>query len=290
VYILPQSESSFEDFQWLRGEIVEQGGEATVVEAQFLDGLTDANAEDLFRSARDAEYSLLADELRALIKRAKGKLSEPIRAELQTEAVRIERQLEEITGIDFFGASGRETVAGLIGALRNRLSPPAPSTTQGVPVEQARDSFVGRTWVTRVGIHVDRIGSAWLIRKCIDPEATFKFVVAKGYVPEPRELRFDMFDAEYSHEGDACTFEVLCQRFGIQVPGIRAVAEIIHDIDLKDRKYGHPETEGVAAQIAGLALLHREDTERLRFGGELFDQLLAYFAKKPNGGTRNEPS
>jgi hypothetical protein len=138
----------------------------------------------------------------------------------------------------------------------------------------------GRTWITRAGVHVDRIASAWLIRRFIDAQASFKFVPPKGYVPEPRELRFDMYEAEYSHEGDRCTFEVLCAKFELDEPGLGALAELVHDIDLKDGKFGRRETAGLAAQIAGLALLHRDDDTRLARGGEIFDQLLAYFARR----------
>jgi hypothetical protein len=278
VYILPQSESSFEDFQWLRREIVEEGGEATVVEAEFVEGLSVEDAEDLFRSARDAEYSEVAEELRGLNKKAKRQLSQAIQSELGTAALRIERQLQEITAVDFFGASGREIAAGLLGALRARIAP--SEVASPAPIEEPREAFIDRTWVTRTGIDVDRIGSAWLIRKTIDPKAEFKFVAAKGYAPEPGELRFDMFDAEFSHVGELCTFEVLCQRFKIREPGMRAIAEVIHDIDLKDQKYGHPETEGVAALIAGIALSNREDLERLKHGSILFEALLSYFSKK----------
>jgi hypothetical protein len=119
-----------------------------------------------------------------------------------------------------------------------------------------------------------------LIRRFIDREASFKFVPAKGYVPKPGELRFDMFDAEFSHEGDLCTFEVLRERMDLKEPGLRAIAEVVHDIDLKDGKFARPETDGVAAQIAGLALLHRDDEARLAHGAELFEQLLAYYSRK----------
>ena len=143
-----------------------------------------------------------------------------------------------------------------------------------------RDQYQGRTWVTRTGVHVDRIASAWLVRRLIDPAASFKFVPAKGYAPAPGEVRFDMFEAEFSHEGDLCTFEVLCARFELKEPGLAAVAELVHDIDVKDGKFGRAEAPGLAAQIAGLALLHREDEARLQRGAELFDELLAYFARK----------
>jgi hypothetical protein len=280
VYILPHSDSSFEDFQWLRREIVESGGEATVVEAQFVEGLSDSDVESLFRNARDADYAAIAEEARALGRQVRGKFSKAKRLELESEIVRIERRASEVAAIDFFGVSGAVTVAGLIDALRQRVAP--EEVQSDVPAVKPRESYVGRTWVTRLGIHVDRIASAWLIRKYVDPQAQFKFVQAKGYVPEPSELRFDMFDAEYSHEGEHCTFEVLCERFSVREPGLRAVAEVIHDIDLKDSKFRRPETDGVVALIVGIALLHGEDVERLKFGGALFDELLAYFARKRN--------
>jgi hypothetical protein len=127
---------------------------------------------------------------------------------------------------------------------------------------------------------VDRIASAWLIRRFIDSESSFKFVPAKGYVPDAGELRFDMFAAEYTHEGDQCTFEVLCRRFALDVPGLSAIAELIHDLDLKDQKFGRPEAAGLAAQLTGLTLVHPDDASRIEHGSALFDQLLQYFAMK----------
>ncbi len=110
------------------------------------------------------------------------------------------------------------------------------------PQEDGKRPLQGSVWVTRQGVHVDRIASAWLIRRFIDPEARFKFVPAKGYVPEPGELRFDMFEAEFTHEGDRCTFEVLLARAGLADPALAAIGEIVHDIDLKDAKFGREET------------------------------------------------
>jgi hypothetical protein len=140
----------------------------------------------------------------------------------------------------------------------------------------------GRVWVTRKGIHVDRIASAWLIRRFIDPDARFKFVPARGYRPATHELRFDMFEADFTHEGDRCTFEVLVQRFGLKDLALGPIAEIVHDIDLKDDKFARADTEGVARVIAGLALAHREDDERLEHGSSLFEHLYHYFRRKQN--------
>ena len=156
---------------------------------------------------------------------------------------------------------------------RGRSTPPT------TPIETAR----GRTWITRAGIKVDRMASAWVIRKFIDPEARFKFVPAKDYRPEPRELRFDMFDAEFTHEGDLCTFEVLIQRFGLDDPGLRHLAEIVHDIDLKDAKFGRDEAAGIGQLVIGIAATSEDDEARLSRGAALFDDLFA----AQGGGARH---
>lgn len=281
VYVLPRSDSAQEDFQWVLREVVAAGGEATLLEAHLVDGLADPEVEALFRNARDADYAAIAGEARDLEKRLEGAaVDDEHRRQVDAELRRLERRREEIAAIDFFGASGRETAHGLLAALRARLTP--PTVPPPAPEPDKQDAYHGRTWVTRVGIHIDRIASAWLIHRFIDPRARLKFVPAKGYVPEPEELRFDMFEAEFSHEGDLCTFEVLCARFQLEQAGLRALAELVHDIDLKDGKFGRPEVAGLAAQIAGLGLLHRDDETRLARGSELFDELCTYFAKKRN--------
>jgi len=281
VYVLPRSDAAVEDFQWVRREIVEGGGEATLVEAALVDGLSDGEVEARFRAASDDEYEVLAKEARALgaprARKRKRALSDEERTELRAAVTRLERRCAEIALTDFFGASQRLTVAALVRELRTHVEP----TGAELEAADGRTGRVrGRTWVTRTGIHVDRIASAWLIRRSIDPEATFKYVPPKGYLPLEGELRFDMFDAEYSHEGDRCTFETLLRRFELDEPGLAAVAEIIHDIDLKESKFGRPETAGVAACVAGLCRAHRDDDERLRLGSELFESLLAHYATK----------
>jgi hypothetical protein len=134
-----------------------------------------------------------------------------------------------------------------------------------------------RVWVTRRNIRVDRIASAWLIRRWIDPQARFKFVVGKDYVPEPGELRFDMFDAEFTHDGDQCTFEVLLRLLPDGDPALQCVAEVVHDIDLKDHKFGRPETEGIAGLLTGLAAGLDADEDRLEQGASLFENLYTYY-------------
>jgi len=139
----------------------------------------------------------------------------------------------------------------------------------------------GATWVTRSGVFIDRIASAWLIRRFIDPAARFKFVPATGYVPQEGELRFDMYEGEYTHEGDRCTFEVLMELF---VPGdaaLRAIGEVVHDIDLKDDRFGRAETAGIAGVIRGVAEGHADDGSRLEAGTAVFDGLYAALRHRP---------
>jgi hypothetical protein len=281
VYAMPRSDAALEDLHWVIREIVEGGGEATLCEALFIEGLSDDQVLERFRDVRDADYAEIAAEVRRLSKRLPAKLAadDKRRAKLQADIERFERRLEEIAGIDFFHAPGRETAVGLIAALCSRLADaPEVKTTDGSL--ESRTSLQGRVWVTRTGIHVDRIASAWLVRRFIDPEAKFKFVPAKGYHPQAGEVRFDMFEAEFTHEGDRCTFEVLVNRLSIREPGVTALAEVVHDIDLKESKFDRPETAGIAATLIGLCTVHREDEARLEAGFGLFDHLKAHFSRR----------
>ena len=140
--------------------------------------------------------------------------------------------------------------------------------------------FNGRTWVTRQGVFIDRIASAWLIRRFIDRSAKFKFVPAKGYQHEQGELRFDMYRGEYTHEGDRCTFEVLLEKFSLDDSALHVIGEIVHDIDLKDDKFSRPETHGVQSVVAGIAAAHSDDNDRLTHGSAIFDALYSQLSRK----------
>ncbi len=252
VYVLPKNEQAQEDFQWVLREVIESGGDASLCEARFVDGLTDNEVEELFRSAREPEYREISREA----ERLRNSLSKKSKApgantkQLTLELEKLHKRLAEITAIDFFGAPGREGVERQIFALDARLRQPS-AAEKAMQMKLQAEEFHDRTWVTRKGIHVDRMGSAWLIRHFIDPGARFKFVPAKGYQPEPAELRFDMYEAEFTHEGDRCTFEVLLERFTLKDPALKSIAEIIHDIDLKDSKFAREETIGIDRLIAG---------------------------------------
>ncbi len=282
VYVLPRTEQAQEDFQWVLREIVSSGGEASICEARFVEGLSDEQVEALFHAAREADYRQVAEEARRLTREVPAEVDDERRARRVTELARLRQRLDEVASIDFLNAPGREIAEGLLSGLEARLLAPAahPAPASAKP---ARGGARGRIWVTRQGVHVDRMASAWLIRRFIDPDATFRFVSGKVYAPGPDEIRFDMFEAEFTHEGDRCTFEVLLDRFDLDEEPLRLIAAIIHDIDLKDAKFGRPESPGIEHLIAGITMTHREDDARLLRGAALFDDLYEYFRSTSRG-------
>jgi hypothetical protein len=280
VYVLPKNDQTQEDFQWVLREVVESGGDASLCEARFVDGLSDDEVMQLFRSARDNDYQEISRELEriatSLSKKAK---TDSERKRLALELERIHKRMAEVVAIDFFSATGREGAERLIFALDARLQE-GSSAGKAAKAKQQLQDFQDRTWVTRKGIHVDRMASAWLIRRFIDPNGRFKFVPAKGYQPQPGEIRFDMYEAEFTHEGDRCTFEVLIERVGLSEPGLGPIAEIVHDIDLKDAKFAREETPGIDRIIAGIAMANKDDEARLARGSAIFEDLYEYFRRK----------
>ena len=281
VYVLPKTEQAQEDFQWVLREISESGGEATLCEARFVDGLTDDEVMNLFRSAREADYQQISQEAGRIAASftKKTKTHSDGGKPLALELERVQKRIAEVVAIDFFGAPGRDAAERSIFTVETRLHERS-SSGKTVEGEWRIQDLRGRTWVTRKGIHVDRMASAWLILRFIDPKAHFKFVPAKGYQPQTGELRFDMYEAEFTHEGDRCTFEVLLQRTGLKDPALHSIAEIVHDIDLKDSKFAREETVGIDRIICGISMRHIDDEMRLARASEMFDDLCEYYKRK----------
>jgi hypothetical protein len=272
IYVLPAGEDSLEDFQWMLRQIEAGGGEASVVQAEFVEGLSDEQVRALFRAARDFDYAKLDEEVRGHLTKLRGAKKTGSRADAEAALVRFRRRLGEIQELDFFAAPGRAPVEEALAILEARLLPAAPSRTELARLRL--QDLQGRTWVTRKGIHVDRIACAWLIRRFIDPGARLRFVDPKVYKHRRGEQRFDMFEGEFTHEGEGCSFETFLARLGLRAPGLKALAELIHDVDLKDRRFKRPETEGFARAIQGVALLHAKDEARLEAGSLVLDAFL----------------
>lgn len=282
VYALPAGDQANEDLEWLVREIVEGGGDASICEARFIHGLSDADVEKLFNDARDEDYRELAEEVRVTSRRLpkRGLPSDELRQDLERVLARFKQRFSEISSIDFFSTSGRESTDALIAAFEARLGRTDKERRGRSSKRRPGEAYKGRTWVTRKGIFVDRIASAWLIRRFVDPEARFKYVNGKGYKPQPGEVRFDMFEAEFTHIGDRCTFEVLLDTLAHEDRPLVPVAEIVHDIDIKDGKFGREQSPGVESLLAGIASTSKSDDERLERGSKVFDDLYEFFRRK----------
>jgi hypothetical protein len=284
VYALPTGEQTLEDFQWLLREIEAGGGEGMICEANLVDGLSDHDVRALFDAARDADYEEIAGELRAFaadLERLDA-AGTGEKADITARLSRLRRRYAEISAVDFFGATGRMTVEGLLSDLERRPVAGVEHRGESEAVPVQNEDLTGKVWVTRQGVHVDRIACAWLIRRFIDSAARFKFVAAKDYDALPGEFRFDMFQGEFTHEGDKCSFEVLLDRAKLDDPALQSIAEIVHDIDLKDRKFGREQTAGIAHVIAGICTSQKEDLVRIERGSAVFDDTYEYFRKVPD--------
>ena len=289
VYVLPANEKTNEDFQWLKQEIEAAGGEATVFRAGSVEGATDKEIIGAFRKARDEEFAALTAEFDGLTGRireqSRAKHLSPARlAAHETELDRLHSELERVSANDFFEAKGRATALTAYERCQKaiRLSqPPAMKTASAsrksgvLPVAD----FQNRRWVTRRNLHIDRLASAWLISQFIDKRPRFHFV-ADGETLEGA-IPFDMFGAEFTHQGEDCTFETLLKRFGLSdIQGLRDLAEIVHDIDLKDDKFNRLEAVGLNAIINGLSESLRDDRKLLQQTGTIFDGLFTLFGKQ----------
>jgi hypothetical protein len=271
VYALPNRDDCLEDFEWIAEEARFGGGEAWVCEGRFLEGSADEALVHASRAERDADYAALAGEVRGM-----GRTAGASRSDLAVRLARAGKRLEEIARIDFFHAKGRRATETLIERLRESLersTEPMKKTSR----KSKAGELVGRRWVTRRGVKVDRISSAWFVRRFVDPKARFRFIDPKTEKARSGEVGFDMVGGEFTHEGDRCTLETLIRSTGIRDRALEPVAQIVHDLDVKDGKYGRPETSGIERVLAGLFLAHEDDKSRLDRGFALFDELYGSF-------------
>jgi hypothetical protein len=283
VYILPLNDQSYEDFQWVSREIVAEGGEASVCTARFVEGISDEQIEALFNSARGSDYAEITKDVKQLATQTARLPAAQRRSHAEADVGRLRKRLEETRGIDFFSAPEGEAAERSLESLEARVKQPMANDQKSGSAQS--QEIRGATWVTRRSIHVDRMASAWLIKNFIDREASFRFVGSR-YSPASGEYRFDMFEAEFTHEGDRCTFEVLLDRFGLSDPALRAIGEIIHDIDLKDGKFGRPEVAGIELMINGITMSQKKDEDRLERATAILADLYTFFGRKTQSSRR----
>jgi len=267
-YLLPDEPAQYEQFQWLAKQIRDYGGDSTLVRAQEIEGLTREKVVSLFDTARDKEYVDLKKALQSFISRRRGKSDAGSAA---AELERMTKQFRDLRQIDFFDSARGHEVAML---LRRAEGPKRSPKLQTLDAQEYRE----KTWLTRPRPEIDRVGSAWLISKFIDPKAKFVFAATAQAVPEA--ISFDMLDAEFSHDGDCCTFETLAKRFAISDKAVAKIGEMIHDADLDDAKFQRVECVGIDRVLKGWAKEGLPDEEILRRGFECFDALYAFLQRR----------
>lgn len=278
VYVLPNSESGYEDFSWILKEITEGGGDANLSEVRFLEGLRDEQVVALFQDARKSDYEKLIKDVHALrdeIRKSETSAGDAS-TKFKTQLGKLQKRLDDTVAIDFFDTPQRIATENALFDVITKLKGTHGVTGPSLNLVE----LVGKTWVTRKNVYVDRMASAWFITRFIDKNARFKFTGSKNYAPKKDEVRFDMYDAEFTHEGEKCTFETMIQRFGINDKAVQIMAEMIHDLDLKDSKFGRPEIDGIRVVLSGIVATQSTDHERLKRSAEVFDNLHAFFKSK----------
>ena len=265
-YLLPDQPLHYERFQWLAKQIEDDGGEATLIRVAEIEGLSQRQIVQLFNKARAEEYGEIIVEARKATRVDKKQKQHRVNGETE----RLRREFAQIKQIDYFNCP--------LAIEAERLIRQAVETrgNKGGPLLRRRD-FQRRKWLTRPKPGIDRVGSAWLIRKFIDRKATFVFADEPSKVPGA--IPFDMYGAEFSHHGEDCTFETLVKRFGIQDGRVREMAEMIHDVDLEDGKFQRSECVGIEKILQGWAKAGMSDQKLIRQGVECFEALYQQLAK-----------
>jgi hypothetical protein len=293
VYALPDSPGTREDFEWLKTEVEAVGGQATIFVADAVDTWSSDALIAEFRRSREEAYAELAREAEQVLQRLgagrpRRKRTPPGKRVLP----QLRERLAAIERVDFFGSAGRDRVIALLREIEERAPVKRSGPAGGEPGE-ATTSYQSRLWVTRPRPGVDRMASAFLIRRFIDTDARFDFADDREAAP-PRSVPFDMFGVEFTHRGESCTFEMLCERFGLDDPALARIAAIVHDLDLRDHRFGAPEAPVIGTVIEGLRLTRGDDHELLTDGMTLFEALYRAFAHeirstgpRPVAGRRN---
>ena len=259
-YLLPNSPANQERMEWLAAAIRAYKGQASVVEVQAFDDLSDEQLKALFQEARSRDYQKLLHDAKKLVasvpcRKPAGRLN------------RIRRRLQELQDIDFFGNPLRAKLEGFLSSVEAQED----GTMRSSPTRKS-SQYLNRQWITRPRPGIDRVSSAWLIRRFIDSKARFLFA------PDPdthaNAVPFDMFCPQgFGHRGEDCTFETLCKEFALRDKKVKRIAQIIHDADLGDDKFGRAEGEGLDRVLHGWAKQDLPDDELLRRGMDLIEGL-----------------
>src|SRR5689334_7798750 len=268
-YLLPDTPERYEDFQWLAQEVQRDGGEATLIRVATIENMSAGDVVRLFHEPRDRDYRQLAARHRKLLHKLDRKT---IGARTQEEIARLAKDHQRIRDIDFFDAPAGAEVRRLEEAIAMRTRRPEHAAPEPRPMLDL-SRMRGRRWVTRPRPHVDRLASAWLIKRFIDPEAMFVFAPPAAFPADA--IPFDAPGVELSHRGEDCTFETLVKQARLRDRRLVHLAEVVHEADLRDGKYPHEEARGIDVAIRALLAAASDDHQVLAQGMALFEGLYA---------------
>jgi len=283
VYILPFHDEHYEFLQWLVSEIAGMKGEAAVVSIEKIDTMKDREIIALFNKQRANDYQttekVLDDLERRLGSIQKGATAQNIKG-ISEQFDKVLKTFEEVKRIDFFSSGEGQALSGRIRQIQDHLK-----TLSGAEATKERpaaiatrksEDYQGRTWITRKRPFIDRMASAWLIRRFIDGSAVFDFVDEKNLDTIGRgSVAFDVRGGEFTHSGDMCTFEVIITSFGLKDRALKKMAEIVHDLDMKDEKYQATEAKGLEDILSGIRKTAKDDRDALEKGMAVFEMLYA---------------
>ena len=282
VYLLPYRDDHYEFCQWLVPEVTATGGEAAFVRVEKFETIKDDEIIQLFHRQRESDYRVvekmldeIENRIQAVKKRGRGQNYEKLPLQLSGCI----KEFEEIRNRDFFSSKIGHALKKKIEILQSEMKKPAEpyiKRQSAIIVRRNIRDYQGRAWVTRKRPFVDRMASAWLIRKFIDQKAVFGFIDEKDLRNQNRATTaFDMAGGEFTHNGVHCTFEVLVKAFNIKDKTVKKIAEIVHELDLKDEKFTNPEIKGIEEILSGIRKTSNDDTEALKKGIAVFDMIYA---------------
>ncbi len=277
IQVLPDRPECVEAFQWLAQEMRQAGGDAVVMHVESFAGLTDQQLVELFHAACAEEYAELDLQTAELERHILTAVAPADLSEIQDALVKLRRRHADIARVDYFTSPAGYNVTASLARVARALTELAAPDVQISPVDVA--SYRNRRWVTRARPHVDRLACIWLLRRFVDPAA----VIAYSASPEPDDVPFDIEEAKFGHQGNLCTFETMLQAFCLTEPALTPLAQIVHEIDLRDGLYARPEAPGVDAILAGWLAADFPDSVLEAHGVALFDGLYAALSSSPAG-------
>ncbi|PSF36317.1 hypothetical protein C7H19_13740 [Aphanothece hegewaldii CCALA 016] len=271
VYVLPAKDECIEAFQWLAQEVQQAKGEALVIHVEQFEGLSDEQLIQLFRDARYDDYGEIEQKATEIENTIDTELEAAIKEQIREKLTKIRKRYTEILNIDFFDCPAATSVAIRLRRIEQLLQPSLVNSSISVLLSDYHD----KQWVTRPRPFIDRLACAWLIRRFINPYAIIRYSLH----PQPSEIAFDMKEAEFSHQGNLCSFETMLLRFGLEDSALQSIAMMVHELDLKDGIYLSPEAMGVETIVRGWLLANLSDTELETRGYQLFEGLYLAFSQ-----------